>query len=107
MADFWEGLSLEEAALLEDIKNRLDILYEDEGTDKKLYDILQNGKQLLNDITGTENDYSKPGECRGLLFEYCRYGMNGVLDLFQKNFISELVGLRIESEVSKNATGGI
>ena len=93
----------EEEKLLADVKNYNDILMSDDDTDEKLWGIIQRGKSMLNDIAGKELDYNLEEAPRGLLFDYVRYARSGVVELFKKNFQSELVQLEIESEVEDYA----
>lgn len=98
MGSFKEGLTAEDKKLLTDIKNYLDITFEDEEYEKKLYDILCNGKKELNDLCGGGQDYSKEGAERRLLFDYCRYGISKNLEYFKRNFREELIALVIDKE---------
>lgn len=81
--------------LLQDIRNYLDITYEDETTDQKLDGIIQRGKVYLDDIAGEKQDYETEGTARALLFDYCRYARNNTLELFEENFQSDLIGFRM------------
>lgn len=89
--------------LLSDIRNYLDITYQDAETDTKLKGIIARGIAYLDDIAGTAQDYEKEGAARALLFDYCRYARNNVLELFKDNYQSELVSLRMGVQVSEFA----
>lgn len=92
-----------EREMLRDARNYLDITYEDEETDRKLAGILERGKSYLNNVAGTELDYEE-GTCqRALLFDYCRYAGNNALELFEENFKTELISLRIGEQVKDYA----
>ena len=91
------------AGLLEDVKNYLDITYEDPDGDMKLCGIIQRGEANLNKVAGKEQDYEKEGLPRALLFDYCRYARNNVLELFKENFQSELVVLRVGAQTDEFA----
>lgn len=103
MASFKDELSKKEAQLLADVKNYLDISFDDEEYDKNLYNHLCNGKKMLDDLCGREQNYSQKGTERSLLFDYCRYAVNKNLEYFKKNFREELIGLVIEKEAEKYA----
>jgi len=90
----------EEVMLLADVKNYLDITYEDEDTDKKLLGIMRRGMERLDTIAGTTYDYSEEGARRGLLLDYCRYAMCNQTEAFETNYGPELLGLAMEGEVS-------
>jgi len=81
--------------LLKDVKNYLDITYVDEETDKKITGIIERGKKYLDNIAGEQQEYGAENTARQLLFDYCRYVNNGVFELFEENFKSELIMLRI------------
>lgn len=103
MASFKDKLSVKDKTLLEDVKNYLDIFLVDEEYDKKLYDILCDGRKMLNDMCGRDQDYSKEGAERSLLFDYVRYGINKNLEYFKRNFSTELIGLVIDKETEDYA----
>lgn len=81
--------------MLHDVRNYLDITYADEGIDQKLLGIMERGMDYLDRKAGEAQDYEKEGAARALLFDYCRYARNNALELFEQNFMAELVGLRI------------
>lgn len=87
--------------LLIDVKNYLDITWQDEGTDKKLIEIIKRGEDYLKEISGNPSlDFSEESpSVRGLLFDYCRYVWSGAPEIFETNFRSDLLRLRITGEV--------
>lgn len=89
--------------LLEDVKNYLDITWEDPEGDKKLSGIIARGMQYLNKVAGAELDYMEEDKPRELLFDYCRYVRSNALDEFQTNYLHELLSLQIEQEVKAYA----
>ena len=91
--------------LLEDVRNYLDITYEDDETDKKLTGIITRGMYYLDGLAGASQDYSKEDVPRALLLDYCRYARNNVSELFEKNFRSELIALRIKVQTDDFAEG--
>lgn len=91
------------AGLLEDIKNYLDITYEDPDGAMKLYGIIQRGEAYLDKVAGKKQDYEEEGLPRALLFDYCRYARNNVIELFKENFQSELVALRMGAQTDEFA----
>lgn len=77
----------EKAALLADVKNYLDITWEDPATDRKLSGLIASGIQYLNDKLGPGVDYiQEGGDGRTLLMEYVRYFRDGALDIFEANY---------------------
>ncbi|WP_394923263.1 hypothetical protein [uncultured Robinsoniella sp.] len=83
------------AGLLSDVRNYLDITYDDPETDQKLTGIIERGKVYLDNIAGVQQDYEKETASRQLLFDYCRYARNNALESFEGNFKTELLTLRI------------
>lgn len=92
--------------LIDDVKNYLDITWGDEDTDKKLNGIIERGKSYLKEISGSSSalDFDSEGLSRSLLFDYCRYARSNALEVFEKNFISDLLKLRINQEVADYET---
>jgi hypothetical protein len=91
------------AGLLEDVKNYLDITWDDPEGDEKLSGIIARGMQYLNKVAGAELDYMEEDKPRELLFDYCRYVRSNALDEFQINYQHELLALQIEYEVKAYA----
>lgn len=94
----------EKKQLLSDVKNYLDITYEDEDVDKKLSGIIERGTSYLNKIAGVELVYTGEDTPKELLLDYCRYARNGALEYFKTNFKSALVSLRLEKEIELHGT---
>lgn len=87
-------------ALLDEVKNYLDITWEDEQTDLKLHGIIERGKKYLNRVAGKELNFDVDDKPKELLFDYCRYVRSNALEMFQQNYLHELLTLQIQSEVS-------
>jgi len=87
--------------LLEDVKNYLDITWDDEATEKKLTGIIERGMKYINSISGEELDYSKEEKPKELLLDYCRYVRSNALESFQTNYLHELLSLQIQQEVAR------
>ena len=89
--------------LLQDVRNYLDVTYEDAEGDKKLIGIIARGMKRLYEIAGKEQDYQPEDQPRALLLDYCRYARNNVLELFEENFRSELIALRTGAQTDEYA----
>ena len=89
--------------LLNDVRNYLDITYSDTDVDTKLIGIITRGMAYLDAKAGKTLDYGKEGQSRALLLDYCRYARNSVLELFEQNFHSELIMLRIGVQTDEYA----
>jgi hypothetical protein len=87
-------------ALLADVKNYLNITWEDQATDDKVRGLIASGTVYLNGKEAGTLDYETDGEPRTLLFEYVRYMRDEALDVFENNYRSRIVALRNESLVN-------
>lgn len=85
--------------MLEELKRRLDITWNDPLTDAKLNDILTDCKLQLNKYAGCVIDYDTYPDVKGLLLEMCRYAWCNALSDFKINYKSELIMLRANFEV--------
>ncbi len=86
--------------LLDDVKNYLDITWDDSAGDNKLTGIIARGMKYIDGIAGSEMDYTLEDKPRELLFDYCRYARSNALEEFQKNYLHELLTLQITQEVA-------
>lgn len=86
--------------LLEDVKNYLDITWDDEDTYNKLSGIIARGIKYIDGIAGKEMDYTNEDKPKELLLDYCRYVRSNALDQFKINYISELLTLQMVEEVA-------
>jgi hypothetical protein len=85
--------------ILGDVKNYLNITWDDGTTDNKLTGIIKRGMARLQNIAGVPLDFTEDELPRTLLFDYCRYANSQALEMFEKNFQSELLSLHIKSQV--------
>ena len=86
--------------LLQDIKDYLHITWDDEKTDKNLTGMIKRGMKKLDDIAGLNLDFTIEDSPRELLFDYVRYANSQALEVWEKNFQSELLSLHLESHAS-------
>ena len=92
--------------LLDDVRNRLDITWEDQDTDRKVMGWIEDGVAYLNDKLGEPGDYTVPGFPRTLLFEYARYARDAALDVFENNYRSLLLAMQNDRKVGVYALEG-
>lgn len=90
--------------MLEELKNYLDITWDDALTDIKLQGIMQRGQTYLNKKTGTELDFDNNDRAKDLLFEYCRHTRNGTMHEFEKFYLPMLKTLIEENGGSYGKT---
>lgn len=86
--------------LLNDIKAYLKITWQDDNTDKNLTGMINRGMKRLNKTAGASLDFTVEDLPRELLFDYCRYANSHALEMWEKNFQSELISLHIEYQVA-------
>ena len=87
--------------LIDDVKNYLQITWEDEATDRRIGGLIASGKAYLDRKLGEQGDYTVPGTPRTLLFEYVRYARDAALDVYENNYRSLI--LMMQNEVRANA----
>lgn len=86
---------MDEAILLADVKNYLDITWETTAEeDKKILGFIKRGIATISGKIGT-CDFEKETPERALLFDYCMYARSGALNEFWKNYSGEIVSLQI------------
>jgi hypothetical protein len=85
--------------LLDDVKGYLDITWTDDQTDSKLTGIIERGINYIDRIAGSSMDYTLNNKSKELLLDYCRYVRSNALEMFQKNFLQEIISLQISEEV--------
>lgn len=91
------------AQLLEDIKNDLDITWDDDATDRKMRGIIAAGMAYLDSKAGGAQDYEADGTPRTLLTEYSRYARDNALDVFENNYRAWILGMQHDRAVSDYA----
>lgn len=89
--------------LLSDVKNYLNITWDDEATDAKVSGLIASGMMYLNLKYGEEADYTADGMPRTLLMEYVRYARDSALDVFETNYQALLLGMQNEKAVNDYA----
>jgi hypothetical protein len=86
--------------LLDKVKNYLDITWDDDQLDSKLTGIAERGMRYIDGIAGSNMDYTIEDKPLELLLDYCRYVRSNALEVFQKNYLHELLILQIGQEVA-------
>ncbi len=83
--------------LLTDIKNNLQITWDDPDTNDRVINMIASGMIYLNTKLGVQADYTLDSLPRTLLFEYVRYMRDGALDVFENNYLSIILAARIDA----------
>lgn len=91
MTDLPEGL-------LDAVKGYLHITWTDTATDAEITGYINRGMKRLQDIAGATLDFAAEDQPRALLMDYCRYARSQALEVFEKNFQSELLDLHYKNQ---------
>lgn len=83
-----------QALLLPDLKNYLNITWEDTSTDNKIWEMAQSGMAYINGKAGQDCDFLNPGRARTLLLDYVRYMRDDALDIFEANYLHLILDLQ-------------
>ena len=91
-----------EKTLLDDVKNYLDITWEDPVGDKKLMGIIRRGTSAIEGKIG-ECDFYEETQERALLFDYVMYARAGEIPQFWENYKEDIISLQIARKVDAYA----
>lgn len=87
--------------LLADVKNYLDITWDDEATNRKIKSLVSNGMHYLGMKGGSCLDYEGSGLANMLLKDYVRYARDSALDVFENNYMSMILALQTDRQVDR------
>lgn len=88
-------------ALLSNIKNYLDITWDDPATEQKLEGLIMAGIHYLNGKAGEILDFGNQPDALMLLKDYVRYGRDGALDVFENNYRSLILSLQHDRQIQR------
>lgn len=86
---------MDNAVLLEELKTKLLINFEDEELDKKIENSLLSAEAHIDSLVGTNVDYIDDIFARSLLLDCARYYYNNVSEFFEDNFHNEILRLQL------------
>ena len=86
--------------LASDIKNYLNITWDDQAENSKIINLVNSGISYINSKYGGTADYYSPGFPRTLIFEYVRYARDNALDVFEQNYTAMILAMQTEKAVS-------
>lgn len=92
----------QEKALLNDVKNYLDITWDDATGEQKVLGMVKRGMAAIAGKIGECNFYEETQE-RALLFDYVMYARAGEIPQFWENYKSEIISLQIDRKVDAYA----
>lgn len=91
-------------ALCELVKRKCKITWNDEDTDKRVQEIVENADESMRHMLAmkdaSEDAFLKPGKTRMLFENYCMYDWNNVLNQFEENYRKEILVVRHMNEVN-------
>lgn len=85
--------------LLADVKNQLNITWDDDATDNKIRGLIAAASIYLDGKGGAVLDYEADGLPRTLLVEYVRYARDEALDVFENNYTALILAMQNERAV--------
>ena len=85
--------------LLQELKDKLNITWNEEETNRKLESIIEDAKLILNYKLGATIDYSEAGLEHNLFLNYCMYVYNNCSNEFDINYLNEIYQIRQKYEV--------
>lgn len=80
----------EAAELLQEVR---EYLSDPPVSDQKLTGFILRGMRHINDVAAADQDFAEDDLPKTLLLDYCRYALSQALEVFDKNFESELIEL--------------
>lgn len=86
--------------LLADVKNALNITWDDDATDNKIRGLIASASIYLDGKGGGCLDYEADGLPRMLLMEFVRYVRDEALDVFENNYIALILAMQNERAVT-------
>lgn len=87
--------------MFEEVKNYLNITWNDTDTDIKIKGIIERAKSKLNEFAGESIDFDSVPHIKQLLFDCCRYIYYNAYEDFKINFRDDLIMLRAEYATKK------
>lgn len=87
--------------LLSDVKNYLNITWDDQATDDKVRGLIASATAYIDKKAGGEMDYDDDGEARTLMMDYVRYARDEALDVFETNYLSRIIALQNDMKIQR------
>lgn len=89
--------------LLEDVKNALDVTWDDPATDQKLAGFIEAGINYLDKRAGEPMSYARGADEWTLLMEFVRYARDGAMDVFEGNYRHLILAMQTERRLNRAA----
>lgn len=87
-------------ALLADVKNYLNITWNDQATEDKLRGLIASASMYIDSKCGAAQDYETDGFPRTILMEHVRYARDEALDVFENNYAHLILAMQTEKDVN-------
>ena len=91
--------------LLVELKDKLQVTWDDEATNRHLLILINNGLSYFNKLCGTQLAFEDYSSERELLMERCRYDWNNALSDFEDNYHKELSRLILQVALDEFVEG--
>lgn len=88
-------------ALLREIKNYLDITWDEDSTDRKIMGFIREGIDYLEHRAGEPLDFFVQPDAMSLLKDYVRYARDAALDVFETNNLSRILDMQNRRKMSR------
>lgn len=88
--------------MLQHLKDKLAITWDDEDTNRRLNNILNSAKTTLKYKLGLPNGFTWSDDTMegNLLLNYCFYEWNDAIDEFDNNYANDILQIRMKYEVA-------
>jgi hypothetical protein len=97
------------SALIEQVKRKLNITWDDEDTDARVADILDSALVTMRYKLGLSDDFDfeAKGQENTLLLAYCLYEWNHAANEFDANYLGDILQVRQKHEVKAHEADGL
>lgn len=97
------------SALIEQVKRKLNITWDDEDTNSRVSDILDSAQVTMRYKLGLSDDFDfeVKGQENNLLLAYCLYEWNHAAHEFDANYLNDILQVRQKHEVSAYEADGL
>ena len=85
---------------LDDVKNYLNITYNDEDTNDKVTGIFIRSEHKIRKLVAASSSDVLTSSEEQLLLDLCRYTFNNAAEDFEANFMNDINGARAERQVA-------
>lgn len=97
------------SALIDQVKRKLNITWEDEDTDARVNDLVSSAQVTMRHKLGLpdEFDFSTAGQENVLFLAWCLYEWNHAAHEFDGNYLGDILQIRQKWEVEASEADGV